>query len=192
RREPGVWSLAQGENSFLLKEGAAIQAGNAQLHLTNAIPVPNHDVPLAEVLEFKIRRRDELQLLRREIDTLIASMDDAADKQQELKRLVKNVDGACADAIRVANEWQFPVRLTNFKSTYKVRPFQTLAGIMTGVFGSQATELTQSHTALAGLAGAAIATAPAFELTFDGLEWRGLRPRQGPYRYVYEFHRELF
>lgn len=192
RREPGVWSLSQGENSLLLKGGQLIEAGNAQLRLHRAIPVPNFDVPFAEVLEFKIRRKDEILAMRQEIDNLLIFLNDSDGYEETLKKQVSNIDRACADAIRVGREWQFPVRLTNFKVTYKIRPLATVAGAITGVLGSKAVELAASYDLLAGMVGAAIATAPALELSFDGFEWRGLRPRQGPYRYVCEFHKEFF
>lgn len=190
--EPGAWSLAQGATALMIRNGVVIEAGNAQLTLTNAIPVPDKDVPLAEVLEFKERRKDELTLMRQNIDELLVQAGMADNPEDGLREAVALVDNACADAIRVGAEWQFPVRLTNLKTSYKVRPFQTLAGALTGAFGGQIAHLSTSQAVLAGLAGAAAATAPMLEFSFDGFDWRGLRPRQGPYRYVYSFHRELF
>ena len=64
RSEPGVWALAQGENSLLLKDGLADEGKGTLVELHRAIPVPKQDVPLAEILEFRQRRRDELVLLR--------------------------------------------------------------------------------------------------------------------------------
>lgn len=190
-REPGQWCLAQGENSLLIRGGQLVAAPSPQLELHQAIPVPDKDVPLAEVLEFKQRRHDELWALRAELDDFVAAINAAEDKEDELSRHVVLVDRACADAIRVGAEWQFPVRLTNFKSTYELRPFQTLAGAFSGALGSQAIPLTATHAVLAGAIGAAAASTSTLKLSFDGFEWRGLRPRQGPYRYVYQFHREL-
>lgn len=84
------------------------------------------------------------------------------------------------------------MRLTNFKPTYEFRPFATLAGALTAFVGAQSLGLPSSQAVLAGFGGAATATAPALKLSFDGFQWRGLRPRLGPYRYVYDFHREIF
>lgn len=192
KKEPDVWSLAQGENSFLLRSGFLIEAGNAQLKLTNAIPVPNRDVPLAEVLEFKARRNDELQLLRSGIDDLVKHLEASEDAESEMEALVSKVDNACADAIRVGSEWQFPVRLINHQTSYKLRPFEILGRGLVGALAPQSLGLSSSYEILAGLAGAALAIAPAMELTFDGFGWRGLRPSPQPFRYVYSFNRELF
>lgn len=192
RSEPGAWSLAQGDASLLVPGLNIESSGNIQLKLTNAIPVPNKDVPLAEVLEFKRKRQDELSNMRHEIDNLAAELNTAQDKEIALEKLIKRVDQSCADAIRVGHEWQFPIRMTNLKTSYKFRPFQTLSGTLVGAFGGQAADLSMSQSVLAGITGAAIATAPAFELSWDRFEWKGLRPRQGPYKYVYQFHNELF
>lgn len=191
-REPGLWSLAQGENSLLVRGGQLIEGGNAQLHLNRAIPVPKEDVPLAEVLEFKARRDAELQAIRSEIDVFVSSIEKAEKPQEELLAHVAAIDKACADAIRVGNEWQFPIRLTDFKIDYKFRPLGTLGGALTGALGGQAVNLTGTQAVLSGIAGAALATAPILELSWKKFEWRGLRPRQGPYRYAYEIHREFY
>jgi hypothetical protein len=52
--------------------------------------------------------------------------------------------------------------------------------------------LRATHAVIAGVIGGVAASASSLKLSFDGMEWKGLRPRQGPYRYVYQFHRELF
>ncbi|WP_028222193.1 DUF6236 family protein, partial [Paraburkholderia oxyphila] len=66
-REPGMWALAQGENSFVWKDGFLEDGAGALVELHRAIPIPCHDVPLAEILEFKEKRRDELLLLRAQL-----------------------------------------------------------------------------------------------------------------------------
>lgn len=191
-REPGKWALAQGENSFLLRDGPMVNGNSAMIELVKAIPVPNLDVPLAEVLEFKTRRHDELLQLRSEIDSLFNDVNTAENTRDKLAENVQRVDVACADVIRLGGEWQFPMRLTNFKPTYEFRPFATIAGALGPFVGAQGLGLPASQAALAGLVGASTATAPALKLSFDGFQWVGLRPRLGPYRYVYHFHDELF
>lgn len=190
-REPGLWSLAQGENSLLLKDDILEPDAGAFLELTRAIPVPDKDVPLNEVLEFKQRRADELRQLRTELDTFVTAVNQAEDKEAELRTHIGAVDAACADALRVSHEWQFPVQLTNLKASVDFRPFVT-AGAGVVVFGAgMASGLAASAAILAGIGGAVAATAPALQLGAD-FGWRGLKRRLGPYRYVYQFHNELF
>jgi hypothetical protein len=192
-REPGKWSLAQGENSFFLHEGLLEPDAGALLELLRAIPVPDKDVPLNEVLEFKRRRSDELQRLRGELDGFIAAINQAENKEAELQKHLAVIDAACADALRVSHEWQFPVRLMNFKASVELRPFVTAIGGASAYGLGTAHGLPASAAILAGIAGAAAAaaTAPALKIAGD-FGWRGLRRRVGPYRYVYQFHAEPF
>lgn len=116
-REPGLWSLAQGENSLLLRDQMLEPNAGALLELQRAIPIPDKDVPLNEVLEFKERRRDELHRLRTELDGFVAEINQAEDKEAELQKHIATIDAACADTLRVSREWQLPVRLANFKAS---------------------------------------------------------------------------
>ena len=191
-QEPGKWSLAQGQNSFLLHGGSLIKSSSVMIELVRAIPVPNKDVPLQEILEFKERRRDELMLLRVEIEGLFAEVEAAENTRETLLKNVQRIDAACSSLLRLGHEWQFPIRLTNLKSTYEFRPFATLAGVLAGYAGGQGMNLPLSGTILSTLLGAASATAPALKISFDGLQWKGLRPRRGPFHYVYQFHHEVF
>ena len=49
------------------------QARGALVELHNAIPVPDLNTPLEEILEFKFRRNDELNRLRLEMDNFFES-----------------------------------------------------------------------------------------------------------------------
>jgi hypothetical protein len=190
-REPGQWSLAQGENSLLLKDNLLERDVGVLLELQRAIPVPDKDVPLNEILEFKNRRKDELQLLRAELDGFVAAINQAEDKAAELENHVAKVDAACVDVLRVSREWQFPVRLTNLKASVEFRPLVTAAGGMAAFALGTANALPMSAAVLAGISGAVAASTPALKLSGD-FGWRGLKRRLGPYRYVYQFHNELF
>lgn len=187
-RDSGRWSLAQGKNSLLLHEQLLVRDAGALLELQRAIPVPDRDVPLNEVLEFKQRRHDELQRLRDELDGFLAAINHADDKAAELRKHVTIIDSACTDALKVSREWQFPVRLANYKVSFDLRPFVPL---IAGVTAYHVSELASSSAILAGIGGALGAAGSVLKLTGD-FGWRGLKRRLGPYRYVYQFHKELF
>lgn len=191
QKEPGKWAFAQGENSFLLKDGDLVEGKGALIELHRAIPIPDRNVPLNEILEFKRKRHDELQLLRTEIDTFFAALEAADDKSAALSECAAKIDAACTDAIRVGKEWQFPIRLSNLKASIELRPFVTLAGGIAAFTSGQTLGLPATAALLAGLGGAAAVTAPALKLAAD-FGWRGLRPTHGPYRYISQYHSELF
>jgi Family of unknown function (DUF6236) len=186
QNEPGMWALAQGENSLLLKNGDLEVDKGAFIELYRAVPVPDRNVPLNDILEFKQKRRDELLLLRNEIDNIFFELNSANNGAAELANHVTRIDSACAAAIRVSKEWQFPVRLSNLKTSFDWRPFVTVAGAFAGYQAAGAMSLPMTTSILAGAA----ATASALKIAGD-FGWRGLRPRQGPYRYVSQFHNEL-
>jgi hypothetical protein len=160
-REPGQWSLAQGENSLFLHDKLLEPNAGALLELQHAIPIPDKDVPLNEVLEFKRRRDDELQRLRAELDGFIAAINQAEDKEAELQKRIATIDAACADALRVSREWQFPVRLTNLKASVELRPFVTAAGGVAAYGVGSESGLAASAAILAGIGGAVLATVKA-------------------------------
>lgn len=74
---PGLWSLAQLSSAPYFAESQPVPA--IEYQLWNALPVPQADVPLNEILEFKERRRDELVALRIYLDEMYQSVVSAAD-----------------------------------------------------------------------------------------------------------------
>jgi Family of unknown function (DUF6236) len=192
QKEPGKWALAQGENSLLLRNGDLEVDKGAFIELYRAIPVPDRDVPLNDVLEFKQKRGDELLLLRNEIDNIFSELNCANNGAADLANHVARIDAACSDAVRVSKEWQFPVRLSNLKASFDWRPIATLRDAIVAYMAANALSLPATTSILAGLVGAASGSASAIKIASDDFGWRGLRPRQGPYRYVSQFHNELF
>jgi hypothetical protein len=185
QKEPGMWSLAQGQNSLLLKEGLIGNKLGAFVELHRAIPVPDKDVPLADILEFRRRRFDEPQMIRSQIDSFVADLSVADDKPSELTKLAAKVDAACADALRVAKEWRFPIRLSSLKASLDLRPFTSLAAGGVGL-AALGPELERS------LPAAALCFAAASVKIGADFGVQRIKPRQGPYRYVAHFHSELF
>jgi hypothetical protein len=53
--EPGVWSLSQGERSLFLENYSNNFSENSgiSVKLIRSIPIPSHDVPLAEISNLK-------------------------------------------------------------------------------------------------------------------------------------------
>jgi Family of unknown function (DUF6236) len=190
-KEPGQWALAQGENSLLLKDRLLVPDTGLMLELYNAIPVPDRDVPLNEILEFRLKRSDELELLRTELDGFVSQIDKADDKAAELAKRIAIIDSACADAIRVSHEWQFPVKLTDFKASFEIRPLVHLqVGAAAYGLGSVA-GLSSTTNALAAVSTALVSAASCLKIS-NGFGWKGIKRKMGPYRYVYQFHNELF
>lgn len=185
RSEPGVWALAQGENSLLLKDGLADEGKGALVELHRAIPVPKQDVPLAEILEFRQRRRDELMLLRHHLESFVSEIEGAADKPLALQKRVAELDQACANLLTVGKEWQFPVYLSNLKASFSLSPTKFLPAVAGGWKMGEPYGLTAA-AAVAAAAGAA----STLDIKADyGL--RSMRRPTSPYRYAFQMHEEL-
>jgi len=183
--EPGVWALAQGENSLLWKEGLVEQDTGAVVELHRAIPIPRHDVPLAEILEFKLRRRDELLLLRKHLESFVSEIEASTDRPRTLQERIANIDQACANLLIVGKEWQFPVSLSNIKASFSLSPLKFLPSIAAGW------KIGESYGLVAAAAAAASAgVVSTLEIKADyGL--RSIKRPMSPYRYAYQVQQEL-
>ncbi len=185
RNDPGNWALSQGENSLLWKEGLADAGAGAVIELHRAIPIPKQDVPLAEILEFRQRRRDELLLLRHYLESLVAEIEGAHDKPLALQKRVGELDQACADLLAVGKEWQFPVYLSNLKASFSLSPLKFLPAVAGGWTLGEPYGLSAA-TAVAAAAG----VASTLEIKSDfGL--RSMARPASPFRYAYHAQEEL-
>lgn len=169
----------------MLKDGIAEEGKGALLELHRAIPIPRQDVPLAEILEFKQRRRDELNLLRYQLESFVSKIEESVDKPTELNKSISELDQACANLLAVGREWQYPVYLSNIKASFSLSPQKFLPALAGGwKFGEQYGLVTAA--AVAGFAG----IASTLEIKADyGL--RSIKRSANPYRYAYLIHQEL-
>lgn len=188
--EPGKWSLATGERSLDWKQMPLSAADAAVIELHRAIPVPDRDVPLSEILEFKQRRSDEIKSLRAEIDSYVLTIRTAGDPEAALAAKTESIEKACVDLLRAGNSWRFPVRLTDLKVTFETKPLDVIAkAIGGGAISSHFLNFGTVGTLLGSMVGASLAAG----LKITGTpKLQGIRPRQTPYQYVYSFHNELF
>jgi Family of unknown function (DUF6236) len=183
--EPGGWAMSQGESSFLWKDSPVTPGDGATVELHRAIPIPQHDVPLAEILEFKHRRGDELLLLRHHLETFVLELEASQNKLTELKARIAEIDQACANLLVVGKEWQFPIYLSNFKASFSLSPLKFLPATAGGWKLGESYGLTAATAAAA--ASGAIST---LEIKGDfGL--RSVRRPMNPFRYAYLAQEEL-
>lgn len=189
-KEPGQWAMSHGERSMILAGQNTKQFNGAQVDLHRAIPVPDRDVPLAEILEFKQKRGAELIAFRSEIDTLIMHLEASNDQDTELSAAVGRIDASCRDLLNVGGEWQYPVRLSNWKCSLELKPGEAIAGAMGAWTAASALGFGLTTTAIAALTGAAVPLRSAVKITAEP-SWVGLR-KTSPYLYVSKFHNEVF
>lgn len=186
RAEPGRWALSQGENSLLIQDPDIVPEGGAIISLCRAIPVPQRDVPLAEILEFKERRGGELLILRHKLDSFVERITKAENKDAETARCVKEIEQACSDLMAVGREWQLPFQLSDFSATFSADVVRMLEGATaaTGLSTLLATGIPLGAAAAAGAAGSLIKLERS-------IKFRSIRAPLSPFRYSYLAHKEL-
>ena len=189
-REPGLWAMSHGERSMILADQNTKKFNGAQVELLHAVPVPNKDVPLAEILEFKQKRGSELVAFRSEIDSLTAHLETSRDQEAELVAAVNRVDASCHDLLKVGGEWQYPVRLSNWKCNLELKPGEVAVGAVGAWAAATALGFGLTTTVLSTLTGAAIPLRSALKITAEP-SWVGLK-KTSPYLYVSKFHQEVF
>lgn len=146
--------------------------------LNNAIPVPDRDVSLDDVLEFKRRRQPELLALRHEVESLYHSVSASDDHALAVNRALDTIRIASDDCVKTLREARLPFRLTTEIASCNVVAAATAA---TAGFVMHAPLMT----ILSNVATASVAVGAGFEFV-------SRRGRSSPYRYISYFHEELF
>jgi hypothetical protein len=116
KSEPGRWSLARVEGTPSTASKEMVSARGAMISLLNAIPVPDRDVPLEDVLEFRRKRRPEMLALRHHLETVAEQIAAAPDRDLALSTELSKLGTALADHERVSKESRFKLRLSDLSA----------------------------------------------------------------------------
>jgi hypothetical protein len=178
KNEPGVWSLGSGINSVSFPERELETGRGISVRLYEAIPVPDKDVPLQDILEFRTKHRDELLALRHHLDAIYQRIIAAGDGALALNSELGALENAIEDYIKTAKEFRFPFVSMSFDANLNV-PAAVLAAVATfnTVFGV-------ISSLLAGAA-AGLAMGPTTSL-------KNHKTSATPFRYISSFHKRVF
>lgn len=185
--EPGVWSLSQGDRSLFLENhpDKLSQNSGISVKLIRSIPIPAHDVPLVEILEFKEKRRDELNILHAHINDLSTKINLSNEIPAVTEKTIKDIDRACADLLKVSTEWQYPFHIGDLKASINFNGFKTL-----GAAGA-AWKFGEPYGLPAATAAAVFSgVISAFDIKAD-VGFRSIKRKKTPYHYAWQAHREL-
>ncbi|ALS73917.1 hypothetical protein AUC31_01030 [Planococcus rifietoensis] len=120
-KEVGSWSLAQPHYNLVLDEVSGIMSRNIEVELYQSLPVPEKDVPLVDILEFKEKRKDELLEFRSLIDNLYLDIVNSGDQERDklkslelLARKTKEIDrlmeesfmSRLAQSLKIEFDWK--------------------------------------------------------------------------------------
>lgn len=178
RQEPGVWSVATGEKSVSFLD-EQLQAGRGILvRLHRALPVPDKDVPLQDLLEFRDKRRPELLALRHHLEAIYNRVINSADLELSLRSEFEALELGISDFIKSARGLGFSWRLADLSANLNVE-----AAIGAAITAQRA-NLSYIETLLS-MTGASISVGVGAALI-------GKNPTSVPYRYVSAYHTDLF
>lgn len=179
-REPGRWSIATGKRSIdFCDEDIAVGRGVLVI-LHRALPVPNKDVPLADILEFKEKRRPELLALRHYLENVYQRVFEAGDGALALNTAIEQLKIGVTDYMAAARGMAWAWRLVDLEASLTLRDVCAI-GALSYAVGTPLLEAI-GH----GLSGSATLSLAR------GAGLCRLEPTSTPFKYVSRYHNELF
>lgn len=183
-KQPGQWGLLQSENALHFSDELYEPGKGAAIELIKAVPIPTRDTPLAEILEFKERRRDELIAFRQHMEGLAKNVYESADQSAELAKHISDIQKACSDLTAVGKEFQFPMHVADFKASLNLK--RSLVGEVVGAWQWGSTYGLEIATVAAAIAGVRSA------VRLEGKPaLRPIKAPASPYKYAYHINREF-
>lgn len=185
RDEPGQWTMSQGEGSFVMKNSNFAEGRGQLVTLARAIPLPDPNYPLHDLLEFKHRRRDEIIALTHELDKFFSQIANAKDADFEMSRLVRVVDKQCGDMLKAAKESKRKFYLGDLGFSLSLDSTESAVNriIAWEAGGTAATGLP--------IVGGVLGGAASLVSFSRGLGAKTLVTRDSPFRVVSSIHNEL-
>jgi hypothetical protein len=180
KKYPGQWSLAKGEGSISFDDSNLEQGRGVLVELHHAIPVPSADVPFQEILEFKLKRQDELLQLRAHLEDLYQAIISAPDMMLAKSTQLQRLDRAIAEHVKAISETGFNLRISGLCANLNVE--RSLVGLLASI-ASAANDLSLANAALNGIAA-------TLSLSV-GAELRNHRISSTPFEYVGSMHRQF-
>jgi len=98
------WVLHQIGDSLALPADFASQQDTIRVALANALPVPDGEVPIHEILGFKQRRKDELIELHNSIDELYFEVLNSPDEGLATKKVLSRFQSAIQNLDKASHE----------------------------------------------------------------------------------------
>jgi hypothetical protein len=176
-QQPGTWSLAQGERSISFFDEQLDVGRGALVRLHHVIPVPDKEVPFADVLEFRHRRRDELLALRHHLEAIYQKVVVAGDGPLALNTEVEALERAISNHLKAIRERRFVFRIAGLEAQLNL---------------VEGAKVAVAQYPLSGFGGALVTgLVAAVEINIGG-SLKGHEPTSTPFRYISSYHDELF
>ena len=101
------WVIHQIGDSLILPKSVCHERRSLKFELVNSLPVPSEDVSVADLLDFKLRRKDELNALHNAVDDFYLDILKSPDQELSKKKALGDLKKAISDVGAVTHEkWQ--------------------------------------------------------------------------------------
>jgi len=119
-REPGRWTLGRPTQMYGIPVDELSTQQGFSLTVNNALPIFTREVPMEEVLEFKLKRIDELRELRGYFDELSREIGVNGSNGFENTSTFEKFDRALANHMKVMQESNYSKITTSFRASISV------------------------------------------------------------------------
>lgn len=185
KANPGGWAISQTENSVKTVSKSEYDAAGTMIELLSLVPIPKHDIPLQDILEFKSSRRPELLSFRNHLDEIIFEISSLEDSEAALISRRRDVESACDDLRRVAKEWQLPFYLSDYSATFNFDIVKAMAGATGGW------KLGSEVSGVVGVAGSVLGALGSQVKVTAAPKFRPAKLPASPFAYAYRIQTEL-
>lgn len=183
-QQPGVWSIARTKLPASPWDGLETPrtfeqddtARGIYIRLIAAVPVPTKEVPLADILRLKDRRKSEMLAFRSHVEKLYQDVLNAPDRPLAELQATEALQRGARDV--VASEPKFSWTWCDLSGKFN------LLNAGAAAFTAHTAGLGLLSTLLAGAAGAAVEIGPSFALSKQ-------KRSSNPFEYIAGYQREL-
>ncbi|MCF6439521.1 DUF6236 family protein [Pseudoalteromonas luteoviolacea] len=127
KAEDKEWSIAQPTQKLIVPQEYSKKQGCLEFELYNAVQIPTADVPLSEVVEFKMRRNAELLALRDSMDSIVDQIMSSQDIPKRKNKALNKLHRDLNDFNRVMKETKFQ-RVKRSLTSVATDPWFAVAG----------------------------------------------------------------
>ncbi|WP_010437047.1 DUF6236 family protein [Vibrio cyclitrophicus] len=103
-KNPGQWTIHQSGKQLIIPASMSEELVTAEFELTKCLPFPKAEYPLEELLEFKLKRSDELAGLRQTLDELYLEISKSQDIPRSKIAQVTRLERAISELDLVAKQ----------------------------------------------------------------------------------------
>lgn len=102
--EPGQWSMAQSSNSLCFGDEKLKNTSLIELELHKCMPIPTSDTPYEDILEFKLKRKDEYSAFKTYVSDLYLEIINSNDVPRSKVNVLNKLEVAIEDINKVTSE----------------------------------------------------------------------------------------